>query len=198
MPDFPSGLFLTGCQTPFPLIATSLLLAPPADADRSDQPHYDPDEPVQPIRQGVPLHRGLADLSMWQTSFTHHSPQLPSRPPSTHTPWSGRGSWRPGGARHCTNDLDAMGRVCSALPGSTVDGMGVPRARHYGSAVGNGAPSIPVPADPPAGGIALTLAAYAVLNSWGRSLLRPQGGGPCAGGVWGPPPRGQPAPCAGT
>jgi hypothetical protein len=38
---------------------------------------------------------------------THHSPQLPSRLPSTHTPWSGRGSWRPGGARHCTNDLDA-------------------------------------------------------------------------------------------
>ncbi|MFF4657694.1 hypothetical protein [Streptomyces sp. NPDC001381] len=47
---------------------------------------------------------------------THHSLQLPSRTPSTHTPWSGRGSWRPGGARHCTNDLDARGRVCSALP----------------------------------------------------------------------------------
>jgi hypothetical protein len=42
-----------------------------------------------------------------------------------------------------------VGRVCSALPGSTADGMGAPRARHYGSAVGNGAPSIPVPADPP-------------------------------------------------
>jgi len=40
--------------------------------------------------------------------------------------WSGRGSWRPGGARHCTNDLDAMGRVCSALPGSMADGMGAP------------------------------------------------------------------------
>ncbi|MFB6933392.1 tyrosine-type recombinase/integrase [Streptomyces chartreusis] len=40
--------------------------------------------------------------------LTHHSPQLPSRLPSTHTPWSGRGSWRPGGARHCTNDLDAL------------------------------------------------------------------------------------------
>jgi integrase len=25
-----------------------------------------------------------------------------------------------------------MGRVCSALPGSAVDGMGAPRARHYG------------------------------------------------------------------
>lgn len=79
----------------------------------------------------------------------HHLPQLPSRPPSTHTPWSGRGSGRPGGARHCTNDLDALGRVCSALPGSAVDGMGAPRARHYRPAVGDGAPSIPVPADPP-------------------------------------------------
>jgi hypothetical protein len=55
-----------------------------------------------------------------------HAPQLPSRPPSTHTPWSRRGPWRPGGARHCTNDLDARGRACSALPGSTVDGMGAP------------------------------------------------------------------------
>ncbi|MEU1409950.1 hypothetical protein ABZ471_48630, partial [Streptomyces sp. NPDC005728] len=54
-----------------------------------------------------------------------------------------------GGARYCTNDLDAMGRVCSALPGSTVYGMGAPRARLYGPAAGNGAPSIPVPADPP-------------------------------------------------
>jgi hypothetical protein len=55
---------------------------------------------------------------------TLHYPQLSSRPPSTHTSWSGRGSWRPGGARHCTNDLDAMGRVCSASPGSTVVGTG--------------------------------------------------------------------------
>jgi hypothetical protein len=38
--------------------------------------------------------------------------------------WSGRGSWRPDGARHCTNDLDARGRVCSALPGSMAYGMG--------------------------------------------------------------------------
>lgn len=28
-------------------------------------------------------------------SVTHHSPRLPSRPPSTRTPWSGRGPWRP-------------------------------------------------------------------------------------------------------
>jgi hypothetical protein len=45
--------------------------------------------------------------------------------------------------------LTPLGRVCSALPGSAVDGMGAPRARHYGPAVGDGAPSIPVPADPP-------------------------------------------------
>ena len=50
-----------------------------------------------------------------------------------------------------------MGRVCSALPGSTVDGMGAPRARHYGPAVGNGAPSIPVPADPPPEASVLTV-----------------------------------------
>jgi hypothetical protein len=87
------------------------------------------------------------------SSYSLHQPttslKLPSRPPSTHTPWSGRGSWRPGGARHCTNDLDAMGRVCSALPGSMVVGMEAPRARHFGPAVAYGAPSIPVPADPP-------------------------------------------------
>jgi len=80
---------------------------------------------------------------------THHSPQLPSRPPSTHTPWSGRGSWRPGGARHCTNDLDARGRVCSALPGSMVVGMEAPHPYPYEPAPGDGAPSIPVSADPP-------------------------------------------------
>lgn len=58
------------------------------------------------------------------TLLAHHAPQLPSRLPSTHTPWSRRGAGRPGGARHCTNDLDARCRVCSALPGSTADGMG--------------------------------------------------------------------------
>ncbi|MFB7115463.1 hypothetical protein [Streptomyces sp. NPDC056190] len=47
------------------------------------------------------------------------------------------------------NDLDAMGRVCSALPGSTAYGMGAPRAHHNGLAVGYSAPSIPVLADPP-------------------------------------------------
>ncbi len=62
-----------------------------------------------------------------QNPLTHHLPRLPSRPPSTHTPWSGRGSGRQGGARHCTNDLDALGRDCSALPGSKVVGMGAPQ-----------------------------------------------------------------------
>lgn len=37
--------------------------------------------------------------------------------------WSGRGSRRQGGARYCTNDLDALGRGCSALPGSMAGGM---------------------------------------------------------------------------
>lgn len=83
------------------------------------------------------------------TASSHHSPQLPSRPPSTHTPWSRRGPWRPGGARYCTNDLDARDHACSASPGSAVDGMGAPHAHHNGPAVGDVAPSIPVPADPP-------------------------------------------------
>lgn len=42
-----------------------------------------------------------------------------------------------------------MGRVCSVLPGSTVDGMGAHNAHHDVPAAGNGAPSHPVPADPP-------------------------------------------------
>jgi len=45
--------------------------------------------------------------------------------------------------------LTPLGRVCSALPGSTVDGMGAHHARHDVPAAGNGAPSHPVPADPP-------------------------------------------------
>ncbi|MFE4851574.1 hypothetical protein, partial [Streptomyces sp. NPDC056689] len=45
--------------------------------------------------------------------------------------------------------LDAMGRVCSALPGSTADGMGAHHAHHNVPAAGNGASSHPVPADPP-------------------------------------------------
>ncbi len=76
--------------------------------------------------------------------IAHHSPRLPSRPPSTHTPWSGRGSGRQGGARHCTNDLDALGRDCSALPGSKVDGMGAPTTlAPLRPALANGAPPIP-------------------------------------------------------
>ncbi|GGX16520.1 hypothetical protein GCM10010321_33580 [Streptomyces chartreusis] len=43
----------------------------------------------------------------------------------------------------------AMGRVCSALPGSTVDGMGAHYAHYDVPAARNGAPSRPVPADPP-------------------------------------------------
>lgn len=59
------------------------------------------------------------------THLRHRSPQPPSRLPLTHTLWSRRGAWR-GGARHYTNDLDARCRVCSALLGSTVGGMGAP------------------------------------------------------------------------
>jgi hypothetical protein len=58
-------------------------------------------------------------------------------------PWSGRGSWRPGGARHCTNDLDARGRVCSALPGSMAGGMGAPGAHHNSGRYSRTAPPPP-------------------------------------------------------
>lgn len=56
---------------------------------------------------------------------------------------------RQGGARHCTNDLDAPGP--RLLGSAWVDGGrdGAPHAHPYGPAVGDGAPSIPVPADPP-------------------------------------------------
>lgn len=101
-----------------------------------------------------------------RTSCTHHPPQLPSRPPSTHTPWSGRGPGRQGGAPNWTNDLDALGRVCSALPGSMADGMGAPHARPYGPAAGSGAPAIPVPADPPPEASGSDRAVRTVLGSW--------------------------------
>ncbi|WP_432018972.1 hypothetical protein, partial [Streptomyces sp. 1222.5] len=55
----------------------------------------------------------------------------------------------PGGAPCWTYDLDARNRVCSALPGSMVCGMGAPSIRHDEPAGGDGVPSIPVPADPP-------------------------------------------------
>ncbi len=80
--------------------------------------------------------------------LNHYLPQLPSRLPSTHTPWSGRGSWRPGGARHCTNDLDARGRVCSALPGSTADGMEAPAPATHGRHSRTGPPAISEPERP--------------------------------------------------
>jgi hypothetical protein len=85
----------------------------------------------------------------------HHLSQLPSRPPSTHTPWSGRGSGRPGGARHCTNDLDALGRVCSALPGSTGDGMGASPRTPLRSRSREWRPLHPGAGRSPAGGIIL-------------------------------------------
>jgi hypothetical protein len=60
-----------------------------------------------------------------------------------------------------------MGRVCSALPGSMVDGMGAPHARHDVPAAGYGAPSIPVPADPPPEASSLTVAEVGrVIAKW--------------------------------
>lgn len=101
------------------------------------------------------------------TNPGHHPPQLPSRLPSTHTPWSGRGSGRQGGAPHWTNDLDALGRDCSALPGATADGMGAPRPRHTRPAPANGAPpSRSLSA--PAGGMIGPLPRFCGAPSWPR------------------------------
>lgn len=89
------------------------------------------------------------------TGLGPDAPGLPSRLPSTHTPWSRRGAGRPGGARHCTNDLDARCRVCSALPGSTADGMGAPTATPNGRhPLSEPPPSRSLSA--PAGGIVLS------------------------------------------
>ncbi|GKQ36762.1 hypothetical protein ALMP_33020 [Streptomyces sp. A012304] len=66
-----------------------------------------------------------------RSTSTHHSPELPSRPPSTHTPWSGRGSWRPGGARHCTNERP--GRHGPRLLGSAWAGRPVEPRNLYRS-----------------------------------------------------------------
>lgn len=69
--------------------------------------------------------------------------------------WSGRGAGRQGGARHCTNDLDARCRGRSACPGPMADGMGVPRLSHPRSALASGAPAILEP-EAPAGGMSVT------------------------------------------
>lgn len=109
--------------------------------------------------------------------------------------WSWRGSGRQGGARHCTNDLGALGRVCSALPGSTVDGMEAHPARHDVPAAGSGAPSIPVPADPPPEASSLTVAGSVEcsphatgLSMCGRASAQPGRSEPKAGAA----PRAEP------
>jgi hypothetical protein len=82
-------------------------------------------------------------------------------PPSSHPVclrparmWSGRGSWRPGGARHCTNDLDARGRVCSARPGRWQ--VGWEHSAHRDARAGASGEGPSRSRSAPAGGIALT------------------------------------------
>ena len=98
--------------------------------------------------------------------------------------WSRRGSGRQGGARHCTNDLDALGRDCSACPGRWQAGWKLPH-----SAMTNPHPLAgPGPSrsrSAPAGGIPLSsstsptfLSPVAVVP--GRWLTVPD---PVAGGV---------------
>ena len=118
-----------------------------------------------------------------------HSPQLPSRLPSTHTPWSGRGSGRQGGAPCRTNDLDALGRDCSALPGSMADRMG---ARHTRPALANGAPAISEP-ERPCRRHALTGALRVQVSTHGPQFAAAPGADPGAEGAEGSGPRGQPA-----
>ena len=75
---------------------------------------------------------------------------LPCSHPVCHRParlWSGRGSGRQGGAPRWTNDLDALGRGCSALPGSMAGGMGAPTFTTMNVQPPTG-PSIPEPERP--------------------------------------------------
>ena len=76
-----------------------------------------------------------------------------------------------------SNDLDVMGRVCSALPWSMVDGMGAHHARHNVPAVGNGASFIPVPADPPPETSSLTVAGSVRCSTLGPRMRSPSLGG---------------------
>lgn len=74
---------------------------------------------------------------------THH---CPGSHPVCRRPtrmWSGRGAWRPGGARHCTYDLDARTRVRSACLGRWQAGWEPPHAHHNAPAPAYGAPAIP-------------------------------------------------------
>lgn len=92
------------------------------------------------------------------------------------------------------------GRQGPRLLGSAwVDGVrdGSPHARHHGHAVGDGAPSIPVPADPPPGGIFLCPRMLSCPFPHARSA--PPGGVAAGEDRAAAPPtrRRAPAPCAG-
>lgn len=72
--------------------------------------------------------------SLRTSNPAHHSTQAPG--PSAVDPHNMEraGSWRPGGARQCTNRPDVMTSVCSALPGAPVDGTGAHRREGKGVA----------------------------------------------------------------
>ena len=94
---------------------------------------------------------------------------LPSRLPSSHTPWSGLGSWCPGGARHCTNDLDTRNQARSALPGMMADGMAATYPHPIRTAPADGAPAIPE-SEAPAGGTSLNRTAHLTLTTTSSHL----------------------------
>lgn len=81
------------------------------------------------LRGGRLVPRWAASTFGQASSTTHPNSHPVCRRPTRM--WSGRGAGRPGGARHCTNDLDARCRVCSACPGPMADGMGVPPAASH-------------------------------------------------------------------
>ncbi len=95
----------------------------------------------EPCAQQEVLPKTGPQAGVWPCQVHHGDPPL-----------SKTGGYNAGlrrGARHCTNDLDAMGRVCSALPGATVDGMGALNARHPRARGRERRSLFPVPADPP-------------------------------------------------
>ena len=96
--------------------------------------------------------------------------------------------------------LTPLGRVCSALPGSTVDGMGAPHARPTRPAPASGAPSIPESERPrrrhvfDRGCVRTVIATHQTgLSTRGRASAAAAPSGPKAGARAQPEPGARPA-----
>ncbi len=87
--------------------------------------------------------------------------------------WSGLAPWCPGGAPHWTNDLDTRGQGCSALPGTTADGMTAPTSATIKPVPAGWTVAIPVPGRSPCRRHRSDLIGW---NQWSAALrLNPSG-----------------------